>query len=374
MDITDKRQSHRSESTSEQEPSDSPDPDEVTGSDDDSDEPLDYDQLEENKFGEDDKDDQRDEYEGQDLNAKNLTWDQMARKHYQAFSLLQGQYSGYNSKHLKAIRDLGGDTKRIYALKEDFRNKTSGLGQSIDLTRKKAYFCDLMNYHGNKDWIPEDRFFRRPAQLPDVIQAAAIGTLSLNAELRSATRPHPLPPDVIEAATMQAESIRSLTTYGEDYPDILYSQRHLIAQCLNGELSDYLPGQLGSISGLNSPHDCFRAFPHIFDEIDANRGPWAPNYPPATLPSARPAPESTGSTQREYARNPQGAHQQERDSYSAAPPGGSRNSYSTSYAAPPHSSGTDPGYHPSSSNTYVPPAGSRWQTGGTSGSQYSARR
>jgi hypothetical protein len=166
--------------------------DEAIVSDDDSDETVDYDKLQDKKIGKKEEDDRPEEYEGQALNAEELTWAQRARKHYQAFSLLQGQFSGYNSKHIKAIRNLGSDTKSIDALEDDFCGKTSELQDSLALTLNKARFCEIMNFHNNEDGDSRDRFLRRPAQLPDEIQAAAIGTLSLCDELRSDTRPNPL--------------------------------------------------------------------------------------------------------------------------------------------------------------------------------------
>jgi hypothetical protein len=352
--------------------------DEAIDSDDDSD---DSNKLQEKKIGKEEEDDRPDEYEGQALNAKELTWAQMARKHYQAFSLLQGQFSGYNSKHIKAIRNLGGDTKSIDALKDDFCGRTSQLQKSLALTLKKAHFCEIMNFHNNDDEDSRDRFLRRPAQLPDAIQAGAIGTLSLRDELRSDTRPNPLPPDVTEAATILAERLPLNKTNWADYPDILFSQRHPMAKCLRKPLSDYLPEDLSSIiSGLDNPSHCHHSFRHIFEEINANPGLWAPNYPPATLPASWPPSEAAGSTQSGNAGNPQASYQQRYGAYSNVPPGGSGRSGSRSDGAPPQSSGTNRGRPPSGAsrsgyNTTRPPeTGGRNQRGGSTRTQYSARR
>jgi len=305
----------------------------------------------------------------------------MARKHYQAFSLLQGQFSGYNSKHIKAIRNLGGDTKSIDALKDDFCEKTSELQDSMALTLNKGHFCEIMNFHYNEDGDPRDRFLRRPAQLPDGIQAAAIGTLSLCDELRSDTRPNPLSPDLIEAATILAGRLPLTRTKFADYPDILFSERHSMAKCLKKPLSDYLPEDLSSIiSGLDSPSHCHHSFRHIFGEINANPGHWAPVYPPATMPSSWPPSEATESTRSGHNGNPQGSYQQGHGEYSNAPPGGSGRSGSRSDDAPPHSSDTNRGRPPSEASqsgyntTRRPGTGSSYQRGGSTRTQYSARR
>jgi len=340
-------------------------------------------QQNESSSGESQEDDRPDEYEGQAYNASILDWHKMSRKHYQAFSLLQGQYSRLNKRHQQEVVTLRArkQTERLEALQDEFSRRTNGLVQSMCSTRDTADFCLIMKHYDNKDGDPEDRSFERLPLFPDQIQAAAIGTLSLNQELRSATRPYPLPPDVIKAAFAKTQRPSERIPSKAEYQDILYSQRHSMEKCLEKDLSDYLPEKLSSmISELDSPDNCGQAFPHIFDAINAHSEPWAPNYPPATLPSTRPPPRSTPSAQSGYTANTPGSRQPKYGPSSSAPPRNPRYSYSTSHDAPRQSPGSTSGYPQSSAgqsgyqSTNFPPSGGRGGTNGNSANYYSARR
>ena len=332
-------------------------------------------QQNESSSEESEEDDRPDEYEGQAYYASNLNWLEKSRKHYQAFSLLHRQFSHLNERYPQRIANLRahGETERSKALPGEFSRRTNELWESMCSTRNAADFCLIMKHYDNKDGDPEDRSFERLPLFPDQVQAAAIGTMSLNQELRSATRPYPLPWKVTAAAFAETQRPSERIPSKTEYQDILYSQRHSMEECLEEELSDYLPETLSSmISELDTPDNCGQAFPHIFDAINAHSEPWAPNYPPATLPSTRPPPRSTSSAQSGYTENTQRSRQPNYSPSSSAPPPDPGYPYSTSRGAPPQFSSSTSG-HPQSGyqSTNFPSSGGR---DGNSANYYSARR